>query len=54
MELVEKRGFVGKKKETEVNILEGGYKGKTKSYQNYQTPTSQVTSINFAKTSILN
>jgi hypothetical protein len=32
-----------------VNSLEGGYKGKTKNYQNYQTPTSQVTSINFAK-----
>jgi hypothetical protein len=37
-----------------VNSLEGGYKGKTKNYQNYQTPTSQVTSINFAKPSIPN
>jgi len=51
MEPVNKKGFVGKRKETEVNSLEGGYKGKGK---NYQTPTSQVTCINLAKPSIPN
>jgi len=50
-EPIEKRGFIGKKKENEVNNLEGGYKGRSK---NYQTPTTQVTSINFAKPSIPN
>jgi len=37
-----------------VNNLEGRYKGKGKNYQNYQTPTSQITSINFSKTSVPN
>ena len=50
-EPIEKRGFIGKKKENKVNNLEGGYKGRSK---NYQTPTTQVTSINFAKPSIPN
>eukprot|EP00258_Populus_trichocarpa_P037241 XP_024453260.1 uncharacterized protein LOC112326933 [Populus trichocarpa] len=50
-EPIEKRGFIGKKKENEVHNLEGGYKGRIK---NYQTPTTQVTSINFAKSSIPN
>jgi len=53
-EPIEKRGFVGKKKENEVNNLEDSYKGRGKNYQNYQTPTTQVTSINFAKPSIPN
>ena len=38
---------MGKKKENEVNNLEGRSK-------NYQTPTTQVTSINFAKPPIPN
>ncbi|XP_073264252.1 uncharacterized protein [Populus alba] len=46
-EPIEKRGFIGKKKENELNNLEGRSK-------NYQTPTTQVTSINFAKPSIPN
>jgi len=53
-EPIEKKGFVGKKKEIEVNNLEGRYQGKGKNYQNYQTPTSQITSINFSKPSVLN
>jgi hypothetical protein len=32
-----------------VNNLENSYKEKGKNYQNYQTPTSQITSINFSK-----
>jgi hypothetical protein len=51
---IEKRGFVGKKKEIEVNNLEDSYKGKGKNYQNYQIPTSQITSINFSKPFIPN
>jgi hypothetical protein len=51
VEPIEKRGFVGKKKEIEVNNLEDSYKGRSKSYQ---TPTTQVTNINFAKPSIPN
>ncbi|XP_034899372.1 uncharacterized protein [Populus alba] len=50
-EPIEKRCFIGKKKENEMNNLEGEYKGRSK---NYQTPTTQVTSINFAKPSIPN
>jgi len=53
-EPIEKRGFVGKKKEIEVNNLEDSYKGRGKNYQNYQTPTSQITSINFSKPSVPN
>jgi len=52
-EPIEKKGFVGMK-EIEVNNLEGRYQVKGKSYQNYQTPTSQITSINFSKPSIPN
>ena len=50
-EPIEKKGFFGKKKEIEVNNLEGRYQGKGK---NYQTPTSQITSINFSKPSVPN
>jgi hypothetical protein len=32
---IEKKGFFGKKKEIEVNNLEGKYQGKGKNYQNY-------------------
>ena len=39
MELVEKRGFIGKKREVEVNSLEDRQRGKSKSYQSPQTPT---------------
>jgi len=53
-EPIEKKGFIGNKKEIEVNNLEDSYKGKGKNYQNYQTPTSQITSINFSKPSISN
>jgi hypothetical protein len=52
-EPIEKKGFVGMK-EIEVNNLKGRYQVKGKSYQNYQTPTSQITSINFSKPSIPN
>ena len=50
-EPIENRGFIVKKKQNEVNSLEGGYKGRSK---NYQTPTTQVTNINFAKPPIPN
>ena len=50
-EPIEKKGFFRKNKEIEVNNLKGRYQGKGK---NYQTPTSQITSINFSKPSIPN
>ena len=37
-----------------MNNLEGRYQGKGKNYQNYQTSTSQITSINFYKPFIPN
>ena len=49
MEPAEKRGFIGKRKEVEVNNLEDRYKGKEKNYKSYQTPTPQTTNINFSK-----
>ena len=38
MEPIENRGFVGKRKEIEVNNLEDGYKGKDRNYESYQKP----------------
>ena len=33
----EEKGFTGKRKETKVHKIKGGYKGKRKSYQNKDT-----------------
>ena len=49
MEPVEKKGFVGKKKEVEINNLEDRYKGKEENYRSYQAPIPRITNINFAK-----
>jgi hypothetical protein len=46
---VEKKGFAEKKRESDMNNLEGWYKGKKANYHNPQTSTSQVTGINLAK-----
>jgi hypothetical protein len=44
---VEKKGFIGRKREGDVNNLEGGYKGKRVDFHNPQVPTSQFSRINF-------
>ncbi|XP_061945039.1 uncharacterized protein LOC133669048 [Populus nigra] len=51
LEPTEKKGFTGKKKDSEVNNVEGVYKGKKKNYHhyNFQIPTQQVASVNFTK-----
>lgn len=51
LEPTEKKGFTGKKKDSEVNNVEGVYKGKKKNYYhyNFQIPTQQVASVNFTK-----
>ena len=41
-----KKGFIGRKREGDVNNLEGGYKGKKVNHQNPQIPTHN---INFTK-----
>jgi hypothetical protein len=48
-EPLEKKGFIGRKREGDVNNLEGGYKGKKGNYQNPQMPTHQFTNMNFTK-----
>ncbi|XP_073259781.1 uncharacterized protein [Populus alba] len=48
-EPLEKKGFVGRKREGDVNNLEGEYKGKKVNYQNPQIPTHQFANMNFAK-----
>jgi hypothetical protein len=48
-EPLEKKGFMGRKREGDINNLEGGYKGKNINYQNPQMPTPHSTNINFAK-----
>jgi len=48
-EPLEKKGFTGRKREGDINNLEGGYKGKKVNYQNPQMLTPQSTNINFAK-----
>ena len=48
------KGFCWKKKEIEVTNLEEKYRGKDINYQSYQTPTLQITNINFTKPSIPN
>ena len=45
---VEKKGFIGRKREGDVNNLEGGYKGKRVDFHNPQVPTSQFSRINFS------
>ncbi|XP_052304654.1 uncharacterized protein LOC127904525 [Populus trichocarpa] len=47
---VEKKGFIGRKREGDVNNLEGGYKGKRVDFHNPQVPTSQFSRINFNQT----
>jgi len=51
LEPTEKKDFTGKKKYSEVNNLEGVYKGKKKNYHhyNFKKPTQQVASVNFTK-----
>jgi len=51
LEPTEKKGLTGKKKDSEVNNVEGVYKGKKKNYHhyNFQIPTQQVASVNFTK-----
>jgi hypothetical protein len=46
---LEKKGFTGRKREGDINNLEGGYKGKKVNYQNPQMLTLQSININFAK-----
>ena len=48
-EPLEKKGYSGRKKEGDVNNLEGGYKCKKVNYPNSQMPTPQLTNINFTK-----
>jgi len=48
-EPLEKKGFSGKRREWDINNLEGGYKGKRVNYPNPQMPTPQFTNINFTK-----
>ena len=40
-----KRGFNGKRKE--IDLIEGGYKGKNTQFPKYNPPSSQVANINF-------
>jgi hypothetical protein len=46
---LEKKGYSGRRREGDVNNLEGGFKGKRVNYPNPQMPTPQFTNINFAK-----
>ncbi|KAJ6974614.1 hypothetical protein NC653_030665 [Populus alba x Populus x berolinensis] len=46
-EPLEKKGFVGRKREGDVNNLEDGYKGKKVNFRSPQAPTSQFSRINF-------
>jgi len=48
-ELLEKKGFIGRKIEGDVNNLEGEYKGKRVDSHNPQIPTSHVAHMNFSK-----
>jgi hypothetical protein len=48
-EPLEKKGFIGRRREGDVNNLEGGYKGKRVNYPNPQMPTPQFTNIHFTK-----
>ncbi|XP_011015726.1 PREDICTED: uncharacterized protein LOC105119299, partial [Populus euphratica] len=47
-EPLEKRGFIGRKREGDVNNLEGGYKGKRVDSYNPQIPSSQFTHMNIS------
>jgi hypothetical protein len=46
---LEKKGFIGRKMEGDVNNLECGYKGKRVDSHNPQVPTSHVAHVNFSK-----
>ena len=48
-EPLEKKGFIGRKREGDVNNLEGWYKGKRVDSHNPQIPTSQFSHMNFSK-----
>ncbi|XP_034898419.1 uncharacterized protein [Populus alba] len=48
-EPLEKKGFSGRRREGDVNNLEGGYKGKRVNYPNPGTSTPQFTNMNFTK-----
>jgi hypothetical protein len=51
---LEKKGFIVRKKEGDVNSLECGYKGKKVNYQIPQMPTSQFANMSFTKPLPLN
>ena len=50
-EPTKKKGFTGKKKDSDVNNVEKVYKGKKTNYHhyNFQIPTQQDASVNFTK-----
>jgi hypothetical protein len=49
VEPLKKKCFTRRKKEGDVNNLEGGYKGTKVNYQNLQMPSPQFTNMNFTK-----
>jgi hypothetical protein len=48
-EPLEKKGFIGRKREGDINSLEGGYKGKRVDSYNPQVPTSQFSHMNISQ-----
>jgi len=48
-EPLEKKGFIGRKREGDINSLEGGYKGKRVDSYNPQAPTSQFSHMNISQ-----
>jgi hypothetical protein len=51
-EPLEKKGFIGRKRESDVNNLKGGYKGKrvdSHNSHNPQIPASQFSHMNFSQ-----
>ncbi|XP_061979625.1 uncharacterized protein LOC133700079 [Populus nigra] len=48
-EPLEKKGFIGRKREGDINNLKGEYKGNNVNYQNPQMHTPHSTNISFAK-----
>jgi hypothetical protein len=48
-EPLEKKGFIGRKREGDINSLEGGYKGKRVDFHNPQVPTSQFSHMNISQ-----
>jgi len=49
VEPLEKKGFIGRKREDDINSLEGGYKGKRVDSYNPQVPTSQFSHMNISQ-----